>query len=604
MDNNEIYNEQPGRPFTERTEPTEGVQPDEAEPEQNNDSVAPVSEQFSATDSSSAQAAQPVSVHTGQYCSEQNINGCYAPQSGNNEYIPQNVNGNYPTQNMNGCYAPQNGSYGCAPQSVNNNYPPQQNVNGSYVPQGTPAAGCYGAPPTGNFYGQNYGAGQPYSGGFSQPVQDFSSQAQSIPKPEKKKVSAGLVAVVISMFALIIVGFVGMTVYLSAVVSPESGKTYSNKYDDIFDYYDRYFDDEDSDSYGFTVPNDSSSPDVDSNAHPESDYSDKTDKSFKGITLGDVPKDSDNDDKYNTQSATSKASKSVVGIVCYKGDSEDSVPSSQGSGIIITKDGYIATNSHVIGDSRTAYKIKVVTSDKKSYTAGVVGFDTRSDLAVLKLENPPKDLEPAEFGSSDRLELGEEIIAIGNPGGIDYQNSITRGVVSAFDREPVSNSLVDFIQVDAAINPGNSGGPIVNRYGQVVGISTAKIASTSYEGMGFAIPSVTAKDIIDSLIKNSYVSGRVKIGIMGKAVGSTGYENSSDVKGIKVSDIVEGGPCDNTELRENDIITKLGDTKIENFRDIYKALEEYKPNDKVKLTFYRPSDGSTKEIEITLQEDK
>lgn len=564
MDNNEIYNEQPCRPFTERTESTQGVQPDESEPEQNNDSGAPMSEQFSATDSS---AAQPVSVYTGQYYPEQNTNNCYAPQSGNNEYIPHNV-------------------------------------NGGYAPQGTPSAGCYGAPPSGNFYGQNYGTGQPYSGGFSQPVQDFSYQAQSIPKSEKKKVSAGLVAVVISMFALIIVGFVGMTVYLSAVVNSDSGKSYNKSFDDLFDDYDRYFDDNNSDSYGFTLPNDSSSPSVDSNAHPESDYSDKTDKSFKGITLKDIPKDSNNDDKYNTQTATSKASQSVVGIVCYKDDSEDSVPSSQGSGIIVTKDGYIVTNSHVIGDSKTAYKIKVVTSDKKSYTAGVVGFDTRADLAVLKLENPPKDLQAAEFGSSDRLELGEEIIAIGNPGGIEYQNSITRGVVSAFDREAVSNSLVDFIQVDAAINPGNSGGPIVNRYGQVVGISTAKIASASYEGMGFAIPSVTAKDIIDSLINNGYVSGRVKIGIMGKAVGSNETINGSNVKGIEVSDIVEGGPCDNTEIRENDIITKLGDTKVENFRDIYKALEEYKPNDKVKLTFYRPSDGSTKEIEITLQEDK
>ena len=146
--------------------------------------------------------------------------------------------------------------------------------------------------------------------------------------------------------------------------------------------------------------------------------------------------------------------------------------------------------------------------DGTTYNAGVVGFDSRTDIAVLKIDNP-KNLKPATFGNSEEIELGEDIIVVGNPGGIDYQNSITKGVVSAVNRKLSSSSLVKYIQTDAAINPGNSGGPIVNMYGQVIGIATSKFVSEYYENMGFAIPSATAKDIVDSLIKNGYVNGRV-----------------------------------------------------------------------------------------------
>ena len=129
-----------------------------------------------------------------------------------------------------------------------------------------------------------------------------------------------------------------------------------------------------------------------------------------------------------------------------------------------------------------------------------------------------ENLKPATFGDSGDLTLGEDIIIVGNPGGISYQNSMTKGVVSALDRDASNKSIVKFIQTDAAINPGNSGGPAVNMYGQVIGVASSKIAGVVYEGMGFCIPTATVKEIVDSLVKNGYVEGRVKIGIVGTAV--------------------------------------------------------------------------------------
>ena len=171
----------------------------------------------------------------------------------------------------------------------------------------------------------------------------------------------------------------------------------------------------------------------------------------------------------------------------------------------------------MVGNSKTAYAIKVVTYDGKEYTAGVVGFDSRTDFAVLKLVDA-KDLKAATFGDSDKITQGEDIIIIGNPGGIEYKNSMTKGIVSALNRDASNKNIVKYIQTDAAINPGNSGGPAVNNYGQVIGIASAKIADEKYESMGFCIPSAQVKKIVDSLIKNGYVEGRVKIGISGKAV--------------------------------------------------------------------------------------
>lgn len=411
------------------------------------------------------------------------------------------------------------------------------------------------------------------------------------PRPPKKKANAGLIALIVVLCVLLVGSMAGFFVYF---VSENSKKQ----------------DDNSSNSYSFTMPNygyniPSTEPTTAPvSEHKESDYSDKADANYKGVVLESKPKDADTNKSYTAESAFNKVSDSVVGIVGYT-DEITTVENSatQGSGIILTSDGYVVTNAHVIGNSKTAYLLQVVTSDGKSYNAGVVGYDSRTDIAVLKMDDA-KDLKAAAFGNSENIELGEDIIVVGNPGGLDYQNSITKGIVSAVDRKMSSTSLVKYIQTDAAINPGNSGGPIVNLYGQVVGIATAKIVSEKYEGMGFAIPSATAKDIIDTLMKKGYVEGRVKIGITGSNVSSDVASAYGIPMGIMVDEISKDGPCYGTELKTDDIITGVDDKEIQSFSDIYEILETHKPGDKIVIKYYRMSDQSTGEVEVTLAEDK
>lgn len=411
------------------------------------------------------------------------------------------------------------------------------------------------------------------------------------PRPPKKKANAGLIALIVVLCVLLVGSMAGFFVYF---VSENSKKQ----------------DDNSSNSYSFTMPNygyniPSTEPTTAPvSEHKESDYSDKADANYKGVVLESKPKDADTNKSYTAESAYNKVVDSVVGIVGYT-DKITTVENSatQGSGIILTSDGYVVTNAHVIGNSKTTYLLQVVTSDGKSYNAGVVGYDSRTDIAVLKMDDA-KDLKAATFGNSENIELGEDIIVVGNPGGLDYQNSITKGIVSAVDRKMSSTSLVKYIQTDAAINPGNSGGPIVNLYGQVVGIATAKIVSEKYEGMGFAIPSATAKDIIDTLMKKGYVEGRVKIGITGSNISSDVASAYGVPKGIMVDEISKDGPCYGTELKTDDIITGVDDKEIQSFSDIYEILETHKPGDKIVIKYYRMSDQSTGEVEVTLAEDK
>lgn len=478
------------------------------------------------------------------------------PQYSARVNYPQNgmpVQNNYGGQNVNyGGYNPQY-QYNPNPQNYNPNYQNNRNM-----------------PP-------QYNAYAPYP-----PMP---------PRPPKKKANAGLIAIIVVLCVLLVGSMVGFFVYF---VSENSKKQ----------------DDNSSNSYSFTMPNygyniPSTEPTTAPvSEHKESDYSDKADANYKGVVLESKPKDADSNKSYTAESAYNKVVDSVVGIVGYT-DKITTVENSatQGSGIILTSDGYVVTNAHVIGNSKTTYLLQVVTSDGKSYNAGVVGYDSRTDIAVLKMDDA-KDLKAATFGDSEKIELGEDIIVVGNPGGLDYQNSITKGIVSAVDRKMSSTSLVKYIQTDAAINPGNSGGPIVNLYGQVVGIATAKIVSEKYEGMGFAIPSATAKDIIDTLMKKGYVEGRVKIGITGSNVSSTVASAYGIPMGIMVDEISKDGPCYGTELKKDDIITGVDDKEIQSFSDIYEILETHKPGDKIVIKYYRMSDQSTGEVEVTLAEDK
>ena len=412
-------------------------------------------------------------------------------------------------------------------------------------------------------------------------------------KPPKKKGNKGLIIVVIVLSVLLAGSLAGiLTMLLISSGQPQKPS------EDV--------------SNGFKVP-DSTYPDIFNDifpkatepateSHDESDYSNKTVSDFGGLALEKKPEDADENKGYKPDYAFDKVSNSVVGVMCYL-DSDHEKLGSQGSGTIFSKDGYVITNAHVIGNSKTLYSIQVVTADGKEYKAGVVGFDSRTDIAVLKMDGAD-DLTPAAFGDSDEVTVGEDLIVVGNPGGINFQNSMTKGIVSALNRDASNKSLVKYIQTDAAINPGNSGGPAVNMFGQVIGIACSKIADVDYEGMCFAIPSRTVKTIVDSLMKNGYVQNRVKIGISGSAISATEATSYGVPQGILVQNVIEGGPCDGAGIKENDIIIGLDGEDVKSFSDIYAILEKHKDGDKVTLKYYQSETGEEVEEEITLAADK
>ena len=201
-------------------------------------------------------------------------------------------------------------------------------------------------------------------------------------------------------------------------------------------------------------------------------------------------------------------------------------------------------------------------------------------------------------------------MSIGNPGGIDFSNSLTKGIVSAINRTvSPSNTTTKYIQTDAAINPGSSGGALLNMHGQVIGINSSKIVSTSYEGMCFAIPSTSVKPIIDDLIKQGYVSNRVKLGIMGKEVTEAQAKSNGTPQGIVISSISEQSDFVNKDIKINDIITKINGVEITSFGTLYLELQKYSAGDTVTLTIFRTenvlfSNSKTFDINITLIADE
>ena len=327
-----------------------------------------------------------------------------------------------------------------------------------------------------------------------------------------------------------------------------------------------------------------------------------TDKNFDGIII-----DTKSSGKKSAQSAYEKVSDSTVAILTFEDKiSSEENAEGQGTGIIVSSDGYIVTNSHVIGDSKTAYKYQIINNDGKKYTANVVGYDTRTDLAVLKIKG--KDLKPVHFVKKGHLQVGEDIIAVGNPGGLDFQNSLTKGIVSAKDRT-LDDSTVSYIQTDAAVNPGNSGGPLCNLYGEVIGITTAKINSATYEGMGFAIPTDTVETIVNNIIKYGYVENRVRLGIVGVAVDETASTALGIPQGILITEIADDGSFANSSAKPKNIITKVDGTRVKTFNQVYSVLAKHKVGDKInveicKVDSSNPSNSKTATINVTLVADK
>ena len=423
------------------------------------------------------------------------------------------------------------------------------------------------------------------------------------PTPAKKRGSTAIFVCLWVLIGLFAAGFFGLCGYIIGTNSNNKITTSATEKVPTL-YRDKNFRDETPKKTEpeATKPAPEEEEATESNNHsiplPEDEdfYSDDT-----SITLNGIPKDYKDANKYTTQYAYETVVESTIGIVCYEGGFSDD-PDSQGTGIVISKDGYIATNSHVIGDSRTRYYVQAITNDGIVYDAKVIGYDSRTDLAVLKIN--ANNLTPATFCDSEYVEVGQDVIAVGNPGGLEFQNSLTKGIVSALNRELALSSQVTYIQTDAAINPGNSGGPLCNMYGQVIGINTAKISSSSYEGMGFAIPSSIVKSIVDDLISQGYVENRVRLGISGTAVTSSMQQYYSIPKGILIGDISEGGPCDGKGIEQNDVITAIDSKEISSFSDVYAILAEHKPGDKLVLTVYKTKQNKTVQITVTLMADQ
>lgn len=296
-----------------------------------------------------------------------------------------------------------------------------------------------------------------------------------------------------------------------------------------------------------------------------------------------------------------EVSDSVVAIDVATSDGE-----AKGSGVVISDKGYIATNNHVISG---AQQIQVTLASGAVYSAKVVGTDTTTDLAVIKLDNPPSDLKVAEFADSDNLAVGEAVMAIGNP--LGYDDTATTGIVSALNR-PVTvtdddnNAIVtNAVQIDAAVNPGNSGGPTFNAAGQVIGINSS-IASTASSsgtagsiGIGFAIPSNLVKRVTNEIIDN----GSVKHVVLGITIKSSSVEADGVTRGCaQVQAVTDGGPASKAGVKAGDSIVAFNGKAVNNNYSLLGYVRASAMGDKVKLTVVRG--GNTMDLEVTLDQEE
>ncbi len=277
-----------------------------------------------------------------------------------------------------------------------------------------------------------------------------------------------------------------------------------------------------------------------------------------------------------------------------------------GSGVIMSKDGYVITNHHVVTNEKTGAaldKITVVMSDGTIRPAAVKGVDKQTDLAVLKIDPAGIDIIPAEFGDSKSLQPGEAVFAIGSPGGLELANTITGGHISALNRDiTIEDRVMSLIQTDAAINPGNSGGALINKYGQVIGITSAKLGISYFEGLGFAIPMDTAKPIVDELIQNGYVAGRPQIGISGKDVNEEMSEAFGVPQGVQVYGVDSRSNAAAAGVQVNDIIIGVNGKTITGMAEINKIKDGMKAGDKLTLRLYRLSTGKELTVSFALND--
>lgn len=268
---------------------------------------------------------------------------------------------------------------------------------------------------------------------------------------------------------------------------------------------------------------------------------------------------------------------SVVSVTCTSRTGQSS-----GTGVVLTQNGYLVTNAHVVDDAR---QIQVLLTDGRTFTAQLVGADSFSDLAVLYI--PAEDLTPAEFGNSEQVRVGDAVAAIGDPLGIELRGTMTDGIISAINRNLLTGGRsMTLLQTNAALNSGNSGGPLINCHGQVIGINTLKIGafsdSAGVEGLGFAIPSVTVKEVVDQLISQGYVSGRPALPLDGVWVSSYIQQFRDLPAGLYITQ-----PPKSSVIRAQDILMSVDGVRVTDEDALNEVLYSHRVGDEVELVLYR-----------------
>ena len=483
-------------------------------------------------------------------------------------------------------------------------YPPQG--AGAYPPPPYPPQGAYGRPYFGAVSGPSpaqpgsYGApcaGQPHpwrQPGFGAvpPSASYGRFNAAVPpKPPRGRSRPGVRVFLVLLGVLVLASLVGIG---ATIVNRSLAGMNTNDFPaDSLDGWEQT-------PYFPTIPSDPDGDGGDSGVQEEPIVpGDLPDLIYaqEGITIQPKPEG----DPLSAVELYDRSVDSVVGVTAqYDGET------SLGSGIVLTQDGYIVTNAHVVLNTSESI-VTVKLHDGTEYPAIVIGYEEDSDLAVLRVE--AQGLQPAEFGDASELKVGEEVFAIGNPGGDRYGGTLTGGYVSGLNRElekSAANGLT-YIQTDAAINPGNSGGALFNAYGQVVGINSNKVVSTSYEGIGFAIPISEVSNIIGDLMTKGYVSGRGRLGITARTVTELQAEASGIPTGVLIVSVDDDSPLKGIAFA-GDIITEAAGEKISSLEDLYAVLRTHGGGESITVTIYSAGTADTKSSEeqytIVLLEDR
>ncbi len=333
----------------------------------------------------------------------------------------------------------------------------------------------------------------------------------------------------------------------------------------------------------------------------------QTGSSSNGLISNQFTTITNNTDNY-VEAVAEKVQPSVVGIVIqYKyttqsffGGSSTKEEANEGSGVIYTTDGYIITNKHVIENAinyNGEVYVYLPNNLEKAYKATIIGYDASVDLAIIKIDE--NNLPAAEIGTSSDLKVGQNAVAIGNPGGMGFLGSVSVGYISGLNRKvTIDSTTMSLIQTDSAINPGNSGGALVDNEGKLIGITNAKLVDEEFEGMGFAIPVDTVVEICDGIIAGKdkpkpYIGVQISTSYTAEVLEAYGMP-----AGAVIASVVEGGPAEKAGLRQYDIIVAVGDIEVKGYDTLVAALSKYNVGDTVRVRVYR--EGRYQNLEVTL----